>query len=126
VQWMAIAVPLVLVFLAGTWWWLMRLYPPSMLVWQVDLPAARLSGRGWWVVTVAVLTFAGWLTEPWHHVPASVVAALPVTLFFATAITDRAEVNTLDWDVLILIAGGLALGYTLQVTHLDARMASLV
>jgi sodium-dependent dicarboxylate transporter 2/3/5 len=59
-------------------------------------------------------------------VPASAVSALPVTLFFATAVITREDVNSLDWDVLILIAGGLALGYTLQVTHLDVRLATVV
>jgi di/tricarboxylate transporter len=29
--------------------------------------------------------------------------------------------HSLDWDVLILIAGGLTLGYSLQVTALDER-----
>src|SRR5690606_19386281 len=75
---------------------------------------------------VAALTFGVWLTEPLHGVPASAAAALPITLFFATSIITRDDVNSLDWDVLILIAGGLALGFMLQVTGLDARLATLV
>lgn len=125
-QWMLLAVPLVIVLLAVTWWWLLRLYPPSMLIWRIDLPQATLSGRGTWVVLVAMLTFAAWMAEPWHGVPAPAVAVLPVVLLFATAIITRDDVNSMDWDVLILIAGGLALGYTLQVTHLDARLAAAV
>lgn len=125
-QWMLFAVPLVVLLLVATWWWLFRLYPPSTLVWRIDLPPSALSRRGLWVVCVAVLTFVAWLLEPWHGVPASAVAALPVTLFFATSIITREDVNSLDWDVLILIAGGLALGYTLQVTHLDIRLATIV
>jgi solute carrier family 13 (sodium-dependent dicarboxylate transporter), member 2/3/5 len=73
---------------------------------------------------------AGWpreqVAEPFRGIPAPVAAALPVTLFFATAIITRDDVNSLDWDVLMLIAGGLALGYTLQVTGLDPRFAGLV
>jgi sodium-dependent dicarboxylate transporter 2/3/5 len=126
VGWMFIAVPLVLVLLALTWWWLLRCYPPPVLDWAVDLPNARLTGRGTWVVLVALLTFAVWVTEPFHGIPAPAAAALPVTLFFASAIITRDDVNSLDWDVLILIAGGLALGFTLQATQLDARLAALV
>lgn len=124
--WMMLAIPLIVVLLAITWWRLLRLYPPPPLAWRVDLPNATLSHRGRWVVSVAVFTFAAWLAEPWHGVPAPAVAMLPVTLLFATAIVTREDVNSLDWDVLILIAGGLALGYTLQVTGLDARLADLV
>jgi sodium-dependent dicarboxylate transporter 2/3/5 len=121
-----VTVPLVVVLLAATWWWLLRTYPPPSDAWSIDLPQARLSRRGAWVVTVAVMTFAAWVTEPLHGIPAPVAAALPVTLFFATAVITREDVNSLDWDVLILIAGGLALGYTLQVTALDERLAAIV
>lgn len=124
--WMVVAMPLVLVLLALTWWWLLRLFPPGDLPWVVDLPDAALSRRGSWVITVAVLTFAAWVTEPLHGVPAPAAAALPVTLFFATMIITREDVNSLDWDVLILIAGGLTLGFMLQVTGLDQRVATLV
>ena len=126
VAWMAIALPIVVLLLAFTWWWLMRLYPPGDLAWSVDLPDARLSRRGSWVIGVAVLTFAIWVTEPLHGVPASAAAVLPVTLFFATSVITRQDVNSLDWDVLMLIAGGLALGFMLQATALDARLALLV
>ncbi|ODS52673.1 MAG: hypothetical protein ABS36_16655 [Acidobacteria bacterium SCN 69-37] len=126
VGWMVIAVPLVLGLLAVTWWWLLRSYRSTTETWRIDLPDATLSRRGTWVIVVALLTFAAWITEPLHGVPASVAAALPVTLFFATTVITRDDVNSLDWDVLILIAGGLALGYTLQVTALDVRLAAVV
>src|SRR5690606_1713728 len=67
-----------------------------------------------------------WMTESWHGVPAPVAAMLPVGLLFATSVISREEVNTLDWDVLILIAGGLALGFGLQTTGLDGQLAALV
>lgn len=73
-----------------------------------------------------MLTFGVWVTEPFHGVPAPAAAVLPATLFFATAVITRDDVNSLDWDVLILIAGGLALGYTLQTTALDQRLAAIV
>jgi sodium-dependent dicarboxylate transporter 2/3/5 len=78
------------------------------------------------VLAVAVITVAVWLTEPWHGVPPSVAAVLPVILLLMTSIVTREEVNTLDWDVLILIAGGLTLGYSLQVTAVDGRLAALI
>ena len=125
-DWIALAGPIVIILLAITWWWLIRMYPPSRAEWRLTFPDAPLSGRGVWVVTVAALTFAAWLSEPWHGVPASLAALLPVALFFATTIIDRDDVNSLDWDVLILIAGGLTLGYSLQVTGMDQKLAAAV
>ncbi len=125
-QWMVIACPLVVILLGVTWWWLLRRYPPPTSAWALDFPHVDLSGRGAWVIVVALLTFTAWITEPWHGVPAALAAVLPVALFFATTIITREDVNSLDWDVLILIAGGLALGYGLQATGLDTRLAALV
>ncbi len=51
---------------------------------------------------------------------------LPVGLLFATKVITRDDVNSLDWDVLILIAGGLTLGYGIQVTDLDERLVHLI
>ena len=125
-RWMIIAIPGVVVLLLLTWWRLLRLFPPSGRPWRIEFPEARLTPRGVVVFVVAVVTFACWVTEPWHGVPAAMVAALPVTALFAAGIITRDDVNTLDWDVLILIAGGLTLGYSLQATGLDGRLATLV
>lgn len=125
-DWILLAGPVVLILLATTWWWLLRCYPPDRGEWRLTFADAPLSIRGAWVVSVAVLTFVAWLSEPWHGVPASVAALLPVVLFFATTVIDRSDVNSLDWDVLILIAGGLTLGYSLQVTGMAEKLAAAV
>lgn len=126
VEWMATAIPIVIVLLLVTWWRLRRLFPAGPAGWHVEFPEARLTRRGALVLVIAIVTFACWVTEPLHGVSAAVVAMLPVTLLFATGSFSREDVNSLDWDVLILIAGGLTLGYSLQATGLDGRLASLV
>jgi sodium-dependent dicarboxylate transporter 2/3/5 len=125
-RWMIVAVPLVLTLLAVTWRWLLRLYPPAATSWRLDIADARLTPAGTWVLVVALVTIVVWMTEPWHGVPASVAAVLPVILLLVTSVVSRSDVNTLDWDVLILIAGGLTLGYSLQVTAVDQRLASII
>jgi sodium-dependent dicarboxylate transporter 2/3/5 len=124
--WMATAVPIVIVLLLLTWWRLQRLFPAAAEGGRVEFPDTRLTRRGALVLVIAMLTFACWVTEPWHGVSAAIVAVLPVTLLFATGSFSREDVNSLDWDVLILIAGGLTLGYSLQATGLDGRLAALV
>lgn len=125
-RWMMLALPLVAVLLAVTWQWLLRLYPPSTAAYRLDFGDARVTAAGKLVLVTAIVTIAVWMTEPWHGVPASVAAVLPVILLLVTSIVSRNEINTLDWDVLILIAGGLTLGYSLQVTAVDERLASII
>lgn len=115
-----------MLLLGVTWWRLLRLYPPPSVHWHVECPDQPLTTAGSWVLVVAALTFALWVTEPLHGVRAALVAVVPAVLLLASHVIDRDDVNTLDWDVLILIAGGLALGYSLQVTALDERIAMVV
>ena len=125
-EWMVIACPIVILLLWVTWWRLLRLYPPPSVHWQVDFPDQPLTAAGSWVLVVALLTFTLWVTEPLHGVRAALVAVVPAVLLLASNVIDRDDVNTLDWDVLILIGGGLTLGYSLQVTALDERLAMIV
>ena len=125
-EWMVIACPIVVLLLWVAWWRLLRLYPPPTVHWRIEFPAQPLTPSGSWVLVVALLTFALWLTEPLHGVRAALVAVVPAVLLLASNVIDRDDVNTLDWDVLILIAGALTLGYSLQVTALDERLATVV
>ncbi len=51
-QWMTIAVPLSLVLLGATWWWLLRNYSPEGLPWRLDFPTRdyplAAPGLPWW------------------------------------------------------------------------------
>lgn len=121
--WMLVGVPLTLVMLAVLAFILLRLFrpPPEATIRLAD--PGRLSPRG--IVTVAAfaVTVCVWITEAWHGIPASTAALLPVTTLLVAGVVGRDEVNSLDWDVLILIAGGLALGWGISVTGLDQRIA---
>ena len=99
--WMAAAVPIVIVLLLVTWWRLRRLFPATGVRWRIEFPDTTITRRGVLVMIIAIVTFACWVTEPWHGVSASAVSVLPVTLLFATGIISREDVNSLDWDVLI-------------------------
>jgi solute carrier family 13 (sodium-dependent dicarboxylate transporter), member 2/3/5 len=125
-EWMMIACPIVVLLLWVTWRRLLRLYPPPRVHWHIEFGDQPLRPAGNWVVVVALLTFTLWVTEPLHGVRAALVAVVPAVLLLASRVIDRDDVNSLDWDVLILIAGGLTLGYSLQVTALDERIAMLV
>ena len=43
---------------------------------------------------------------------------MPLVLFTAIGVLDRHDINGLDWDILMLIASGLALGRGMELTGL--------
>jgi sodium-dependent dicarboxylate transporter 2/3/5 len=54
------------------------------------------------------------------------VALLPAIAFTATGVLDQTDVDSLEWDILILIGGGIALGVGMQKTGLDQIVVQAV
>jgi sodium-dependent dicarboxylate transporter 2/3/5 len=82
-----------------------------------------MNRRAWFVVVVFTITVMLWITDRWHGLPASVVSLLPAVVFTATGLLNRDHLNSLEWNILILIAGGISLGAGMQMTGLDAILA---
>jgi sodium-dependent dicarboxylate transporter 2/3/5 len=125
-EWMLIAVPLAIGLLLASWILLLILYGPRGR--DLDLRPERkpLTGRGKVTFAVFVLTIVLWLSQPLHGYPSYIVALLPAVLFTMTGIIGPKDLNQLEWNVLILIAGGLALGLGMRVVGLDSTLADAV
>jgi sodium-dependent dicarboxylate transporter 2/3/5 len=72
-----------------------------------------------YVIFIFIATVLLWLTEALHKIPAPVISMLPVVAFTATGLIDREDVNSIEWNILLLIAGGIALGMGMSLTGLD-------
>jgi sodium-dependent dicarboxylate transporter 2/3/5 len=66
------------------------------------------------------------MTDWWHGLPAAYVALVPVSVFFASGILTAGDLRKLDWDVLLLIAGGFALGSALEKSGLAGDVAQVL
>jgi sodium-dependent dicarboxylate transporter 2/3/5 len=125
-DWMFIAVPLVVLVLAFAWMMLYKFYKPTDEKLQIQLPNNPIDGKGKYVIFIFVTTIGLWLTEGWHGLPTAVVALLPAIGFTATGLLNKKDINSLEWNILLLIAGGIALGKGLSVTGLDIMIVGLV
>jgi len=123
IEWMVLAVPLMGALLIFAWLLLWALYPPTRQDLNLAPGHRAMSRRGWYVVGVFVLTVGLWLSEPLHGLPAAVVALLPAVVFTASGLLGREDVNSLEWNILLLIAGGIALGSGMRMTGLDQAIA---
>lgn len=122
-QWVMVGGPFVLVILTAAWALLWFFFRPDTAGLSVKLERHQVTQRGWFVVGVFTVTVLLWLTDKVHGLPAAVVALLPAVAFTSTKLLDRHDVNSLDWNVLILIAGGISLGAGMQMTGLDKLIA---
>ncbi len=127
VGWMLLAVPLMLVVLLFAWWFLTRRYiaadTPLTLQLSADFdrsPAAIL------FYLIAGATVLLWLTEPLHGISSSTVGFLPVVALLATRVMGADDIRRLQWPVLWLVAGGIALGAGIGNSGLDVWLVGLV
>jgi len=72
------------------------------------------------VVSGALLATIGlWLTSSWHGIPTAAVSFLPIVLLTSTGVLAAKDIRGLNYDVLFLMAGGLALGNVVTSTGLS-------
>lgn len=76
------------------------------------------------VILTLLLTVSLWLTSGWHGLPAPAVSVVPVVILTATGILDVEAFRRLPYDVLFLLAGGLALGLAVHQTGLAGWLIS--
>ncbi|MBP7143113.1 MAG: DASS family sodium-coupled anion symporter [Opitutaceae bacterium] len=117
--WMAVAVPLALLSVGLAWVLLLRVFPPAVKELTLGSGHDRLEPRGVMVVMVFLATVLLWATDHWHGLPAAVSAMFPVIIFAASGIFGVKDLREINWDVLILVAGGIALGAGMLLTGFD-------
>ena len=62
------------------------------------------------VVLITLGTIGMWMTQSFHHMHPTVVVFFAITLLTLTGVLTAVSLRAVPWDVLILMAGGLALG----------------
>jgi solute carrier family 13 (sodium-dependent dicarboxylate transporter), member 2/3/5 len=126
-EWMAFAIPFVMVLLLFLWILLLRFYPVKTE--KIDPRVGGAFSRSWKAVVVYCTfgaTIVLWVLDFVHGMNAYVVAMIPVAVFSVTAIITRDDLRNISWDVLWLVAGGLALGMALEKTGLAENAIGMI
>lgn len=135
-QWMLLGIPLVIIMLPLSWWYLvafaLRLDPDAPAL-RMDLESAgdsmgALSRAEWMVIVVFALTAIGWCVRKPLISPifpgisdasiaiagAMILFILPVDLRAGVFVMDWKHTSRVPWGVLILFGGGFALAAGMQ------------
>lgn len=126
-QWMAFAVPFVLVLLLLAWLLLCFLYPAQKKTVNINITGSFLLNRKAVIVYCTfILTILLWLTDFFHGINSYVVAMIPVATFLSTGIINKEDLKKISWDVLWLVSGGIALGLAMDKTGLAKTMINSI
>lgn len=127
VQWMLMAIPGMVIILFFGWFVLSRLFPSQSKTMELNIESefdTSVPAKIFYVT--AAVTILLWLTEPLHHVKSTIVGFVPVVVLLATRVFSAKELQTIQWHVLWLVAGGIALGVGVSSSGLDSWMLGLV
>jgi sodium-dependent dicarboxylate transporter 2/3/5 len=117
--WMIMAVPLVIIMLAITCFILYFMFKPQEKELNLELPPLNKVGwRARGVIIIALITIALWLTSGLHKTPEALVALIGAGLYFVFGLLDKEDIKHIDWDILVLMWGGLALGQAMEMSGL--------
>lgn len=126
-SWMMMGLPFVIVQLTIAWFLLQKLFPSSQQTMKLKLDGQFQKN---WRAIVVYATFAStivlWMTTKLHGMNTYVVSIIPLAVFTLTGIMGKAELKLINWDVLWLVAGGIAIGIGLDKTGLASALAHAV
>ncbi|MFH2049521.1 MAG: DASS family sodium-coupled anion symporter [bacterium] len=126
-SWMMIGVPLAIVLLFILWVILIKVYKPREDHFEILFPDnLELTWDLVLVTATFVVTVCLWLTEPLHNIPSGVVALIPIMVFSLFHIITRDDLKKVEWNVLILIAGGMTLGVAMKSSGLSVVFIKII
>lgn len=126
-SWMLYATPLAIVMLIIAWQVLLRLYPPAVNNLALSLEGKLKKSRNAIILYVTFgLTVLLWVTEGLHGIRSSIVALMPVAVLTLSSAFDKQDIRKLPWEILWLIAGGIALGISMKETGLAEWMVGAI
>jgi len=77
-------------------------------------------------LAVFSITVLLWLTSGLHNVSISLIALVPIFLFYALKMFNRNDFGKFDWDILVLVGGGLSLGSAIETSGLNIIIAEFM
>lgn len=113
-QWMSFGVPLVLVLLSIAWFLLLKIFPSSTKEIKLNIQGEfSTTPKAMVVYATFCLTIVLWLFDFVHGMNSYTVALIPVGVFLSFNIITKEDLKRINWDVLWLVSGGIALGLAL-------------
>lgn len=130
IKWMYFGFPLALILTIAGWWLLKRKFITSDNPIEFELPSQNemvnksVKNDRRIVLVVLAATIILWMTSSFHHISVSAVALLPIVILTMTGILKPEDIRKIPWETLMLVAGGLSLGLSLEETKLLEHFAS--
>jgi len=123
ISWIIHTLPFAIIILFFSTFLLYKLFPSKKDSINLEIETDdKIGGSSIWVASIAVFTVFLWLTGLF---PESVVALLAAGALVAGGFLDENDIKNIDWQILLLMWGGLALGVGMQKSGLSDWLVSM-
>jgi len=129
--WFVVALPFCIVSILLVWILLLVTFQPGRGTTIVAIRPMKdkFTGTQWFISIVTLATIGLWcVSHQLEHIfgDMGVVAIIPIALFFGTGILTKEDFNNFLWTIIILAAGGLALGKSVNSSGLLQTIAASI
>jgi solute carrier family 13 (sodium-dependent dicarboxylate transporter), member 2/3/5 len=125
-QWMKICLPLVLIriFMASA---VLSYFFPVKTASTIPqtFTSESIGFKGKMVGLIALVIIILFITSSWTKIPEAITALIGASVLTAGGLLDREDIKKLDWDILILMLGGLSLGLAIDKSGLGKCLLDL-
>ncbi|MBX2858191.1 MAG: DASS family sodium-coupled anion symporter [Cellvibrionaceae bacterium] len=126
-KWMLLTLPFLLIFLLLLWQTLLKLFPAGTLQLKVPKPTTEaFTNKHWAALVIFIATALGWFLSGYIGFSPGTVALLPIIFSFWFGLLKTSDFRSLPWDVLYIVAGGLALGVALKASGLGELIVNAI
>ncbi|KAH8647131.1 SPX domain-containing protein [Xylariales sp. PMI_506] len=130
-EWFFVVIPVGIVSLIFIWILLLVTFQPSRGTTIVPIRSMRepFTAGQWFVSIVCITTIGLWCAS--HQLESTfgdmgVIAIMPMVIFFGIGILTKEDFNNFPWTIIILAAGGLALGKSVKSSGLLHTVAETI
>lgn len=126
-DWVFYMMPLAVFLVFISWLVLLWMFPFKHKNLSLDIQVEDKNKNTRRLVAITfIVTLVLWLCEPYIGLNMYVIGLMPLAVFSLTGIIGRVEVRYMNWEILWLVAGGIALGVGMEHTHLAHRLVKLI
>lgn len=126
-DWMLVMIPYVIVMLLISWGLLLWLFPFKAKTIELNITGnAKRTPQTYIVWITFAATILLWMLDKVTGINSNVVAMIPVGVFCVTGIIGKEELKEINWSVLWMVAGGIALGVAMNATGLAEHLVEAI
>lgn len=124
VDWMIQMLPVAILMLVAIYFVIKFLYRSKKDKLTVETKTEKLTTKGKVSLGISVLTALLWLSGKLTGLSSTLVAIIPLVIFFGSDLLNKKDLKKLQWDTILLFGGGLALGEAVISSGVNEYIAS--